>query len=116
MRRQETCPVCDALICLAVSTFVLQGSFGEIENRTVLPRRGLPPSLGSRRYFDLNGASALSRQVLLDNNFWYSQDAITPTVSGLGFAEVNDSRHLRESSNYGVFTALQDRSHIADCQ
>jgi hypothetical protein len=64
----------------------------------------------------LNGAPALSRQVLFDNNLWYSQDAIPPTTSGLGFAEVNDSWHLRESSNDSVFAALQDRSDIADCQ
>ena len=62
------------------------------------------------------GASALSRQVLLDNNLWYSQDAITPMTSGLGFSEVNDSRHLRESSNYSVFAAFQNRRDIADCQ
>jgi hypothetical protein len=56
----------------------------------------------------LNGASAFSRQVLFDNDLWYSQDAITPTASGLGFAEVNDSRQLREPSDNSIFAALQD--------
>jgi hypothetical protein len=116
MRRQDTCPVCDATIRLAVLAFVLQGSFGEIEDCTVLPRRGLPPSLGSRRYFDLNGASALSGKVLFDNYLWYSQDAITPTTSGLRLSKVNDSRQLRKSSNDSILAALQDCRDIANCQ
>jgi hypothetical protein len=64
----------------------------------------------------LNGAPALSRQVLFDNNLGDSQDAITATASGLGFAEVDDSWYFRESSNNSVFAALQDRSDITNCQ
>src|SRR6266567_3689123 len=116
MHRQETRPVCDTSERLAVVSVVLDACFGEIENRPVLPRRRLPPPFGSLRHFDLNRASALSRQVLFDNNLRYSQDAITPTASGLGFAEINDSRHLRESSNDSVFAALQNSSDITDCQ
>jgi hypothetical protein len=53
---------------------------------------------------------------LFDNDLRYSQDAITATTSGLGFAEVDDPRYLRESSNDSVFAALQDRSDITNCQ
>ena len=116
VRRQETRSVGNAVIRLAVLTFVLQASFGEIENRSVLPRRRPSPPLGSLRYFNLNGAPAFSRQVLFDNNLWYSQDAIAPTISGLWLPQVNDSRHLRESSNNSIFAALQDGGDIADRQ
>jgi hypothetical protein len=114
--RQETRSVGDAVISLAVLTFVLQGSFGEIENGSVLPRRRLPPPLGSLRYFDLDGLTTFARKIFLDDGFWNSQDAIPATTPSLGFAEVNDSRYLRESSNDSVFAALQDYSDIADCQ
>jgi hypothetical protein len=112
--RQKTRSVGDAVIRFAVPTFVLQGCFGEIENRSVLPCRRLSPPLGSLRYFDLNGAPALSRQVLFDNNLRNSQDAIPPATSGLWFPQVNDARHLRESSNNSVFAALQNRSDITN--
>jgi hypothetical protein len=115
MRRQETCPVCNTSIRLPVLTFVLQGSFGKVENGSVLPRRRFPSPFGSLRHFDLNGAPTLARQVLFDNYFRDSQDAVAPTTSGLWPSEVNDSRHLRESSNDSVFAAFQDCSDIADC-
>jgi hypothetical protein len=60
--------------------------------------------------------TTFARQIFLDDGFWNSQHAVAPTTSGLGFAEVNDSRHLRESSNDSVFAALQDDSDISDCQ
>jgi hypothetical protein len=114
VRRQDTRSVSDALICLAVLAFILQPGFGKVKNSPVFPLGGPSPTFGSFGYVDLNRTPALARQILFDNDLRDSQDAIAPTTPGLGFAEINDSRHLREPSNDSIFAALQDCSDIAD--
>jgi len=53
---------------------------------------------------------------LLDDSLRDSQDAVLATTPGLWFAEVNDSRHFRETFDDGVFATLQHCGDIFDGQ